>query len=364
MLPRLLLGLLIALPLLPAMALASPPTPYLSAEVVYTGGTAFLRGSTRIISGIIRKCANSVPGCPTSFQRSTIYFRLPPGIHYVSHSTYAPVFPATCTTSMMPDGAEHVACTGGGLSTGIYNVGQITLTVAVALDAPIGLGRLVIGVDDSLPAESGTLAGCIVDSLPNYCVERNLPIEAAAMADLYIQQANHSPLVFQPDEVTSRITIYLVNQGNAPTSGTHMQAHLPAGFEWQLATTTTNGLAMTCSSTGSWQTTGQTVTCSGGALAASGSVDVKLGIRPRDNIEVPGPVPVVGAVNQGASADPAVLAACASDSSPAHCIWHNVQTWIPCARSRDTGIFCDSFDVPFPTAVPPPAAMSGAFIDE
>ena len=349
--PRLLSGLLVALLLLPAAATASEPSPYLSAELTFTGGSTFLRGTNRVFYANIRKCAQSVPGCPTNFPRSSLYFRLPPGISYVSHSAGAPLSPVTCSTAAMPDGSQHVACTGGGLSTGIYTVGQLGLTVAVASDAPLGPGRLVLGVDDSLPAESGTLAECIADSFPNYCTEAMRDIEAAPMADFYIDQVHHSPLVFQPDDMTSRVSVTVGNRGNLATSGTHVQTHLPPGFQWNLATTSTGSFAMTCAKTGDWQTDGETVTCSGGALAASTYFDVILGVRPRDSMEVPGPLPVVVAVNNGASADPAILLACANDSSPAHCDWHEVPTWVSCAHNRDTGIFCDSFDVQVPIGV-------------
>ena len=348
--PRLSCGLLIALCVLPATVSASEPTPYLSAEMSNIGGSSYLRGTTRTVNTIIRKCAQTVPGCPTSFPRSSLYFRLPPGISYLSHYTYAPLVPVTCVATGMPDGGQHLACTGGGLSTGIYTVGQLVLTVAIAADAPLGPARFVMAVDDSLPEESGTLAECIDDQFPNYCTEITPTIEVAPAADLYIDQVNHSPLVFEPDVMTSRVTVYVGNRGNAPTTGTHMQAHLPPGLQWQLATTTTGGFAMTCSKTGSWNSAGETVTCSGGALAANSYFDIKLGIRPRDNMEVPGPLPVLAAVNQGAVADPAVLLACANDSSPAHCAWHEVPTWIACARTRDSGIFCDSFDVQVPVS--------------
>lgn len=348
MLRRLFYGLLLVLIALPATAAASEPTPYLSIQAIVVGSTTFLRGTTRRISGIIQKCAPSVPGCPTNFPRSSLYYRLPPGISYVSHYTYAPIFPATCTVTDMPDGSEHVACTGGGLGTGIYTSGQIELTVAVAGDAPLGPARLVMAVDDSLPEESGTLDECLDDSLPNYCDERMLDIDAAPAPDLYIDVVNHSPDVFEPDDMASVIRVSVGNRGNAPTTGTHLQAHLPPGFQWQLATTSTGAFAMTCSKTGTWQGVGETVTCSGGALAANSWINITLGVRPRDSMEVPGPLPVVIAVNADASADPAVLLACANDPSPAHCAWHEVATWIACARNRDSGIFCDGFDVQVP----------------
>ena len=108
---------------------------------------------------------------------------------------------------------------------------------------------------------------------------------------------------------------------------------------------------MTCSKAGSWQTDGETVTCSGGALAAAKYTDIILGIRPRGNMEIPGPLPVVAAVNDAASADSAVLLACTDDSSPAHCGWHEVTTWIACAYNRESGIFCDGFDVEVPAGL-------------
>ena len=351
---RLLPLLLVALLLLPTSAEALDPTPYLTAQVAPVGSPTFLRGTNRRIISFIRQCAPSVPGCPSSFDRSSLYYRLPPGITYVSHSSYAPLVPLTCSATAMPDGSQYFACTGGGLSGGMYNVGSLELTVKVANDAPLGTGRLVMGVDASPPDESSTLVECIDDQFPNYCAEMSIPIDVAPAADLFIDQVRHSPLVFQPDDSTSRIAIYIGNRGNAPTTGTHVQTHLPPGFQWNPATTYTSGFAMTCSKTGSWQTDGETVTCSGGALAV-GYIDLFLGIRPRDTMEIPGPLPVVVAVNDAPGADPAVLLACAIDSSPAHCAWHEVPTWVACARGRDTGIFCDGFDVQVPigvTAVP------------
>lgn len=345
MLPRLFCGLLVALFALPTTAAAAEPTPYLSMQAFVVGDTTFLRGTTRRISGIIQKCAQSVPGCPSNFPRSSLYYRLPPGVSYVSHYTYAPIFPATCTVTAMPDASEHVVCTGGGLGTGIYTSGQVELTVAVAGDAPLGSARLVMAVDDSLPEESGTLDECLEDTFPNYCDERMLTIGVSPAADLYVEYVNHTPEVFEPDDMTSVVRVGMFNRGNAPTTGTHLQVQLPPGFQWQLATTSTVAFAMTCSKTGKWNTVGETVSCSGGALAASSSADIILGIRPRDNMEVPGPLPVVIAVNDGAGADAAVLLACASDASPAYCAWHEVRTYIACARQHGAdGIFCDGFE--------------------
>ena len=353
MLSRLLSGLLIALSVLPVPAGASEPTPYLSAETGIIGAPTFLRGTVRRIIGRIRMCSQAtVPGCPGSFARSSLYFQLPPGIHFVSFATGAPLTPVTCSTTAMPDGSERLTCTGGGLSAGgSYAVGQIDVTVAVASDAPLGPARMVLAVDDSLPAESATLAECIDDPLSNYCKALIIPIDVAPMADVFIDQVRHSPLVFQPDDMTSKVTVFVGNRGNAATTGTHVQTHLPPGFQWNLATTTISGFSMTCSKTGSWQADGETVTCSGGALAANTYFDVILGIRPRDSMEIPGPLPVLVAVSDGPSADPAILMACANDSSPAHCTWREVPTWVACARGRDSGIFCDGFDVQVPIGV-------------
>lgn len=187
-------------------------------------------------------------------------------------------------------------------------------------------------------------------------------IDVAPAADLYFDQVRHSPLVFQPDDVNSRIAITFGNRGNLPTTGTHVQTHLPPGLQWNLAKTSTTGLAMSCSKTGSWQTDGETVTCSGGAHPV-GYTDLYLGIRPRDTMEVPGPLPVLIAVSEGASVDPAVLLACAADSSPAHCAWREIPTWIPCARSRDSGIFCDGFDVQVPIGFQSLKDEPGATVD-
>lgn len=350
---RTLFGLLLAAFFVPSGgAMASEPTPYLSAQLFSVGGNSYLRGTTHRIYGRIRQCVQSVPGCPSSFERSGLYFLLPPGIHYDSHSAYAPLAPVTCLPTLLTDGREQVVCSGGGLTGGMYNVGQVELIVTVANDAPLGSARAVLGVDDSLPAESNTLAECIDDPLPNYCSEMMLDIGVAPMADLYIDSLWHTPLVFEPDDLTSLVTVSVGNRGNAPSTAVHLQTHLPPGFQWQLATTTTGAFPMTCSKTGNWQNDGETVTCSGGALPADVWTEISLGVRPRDTMEIPGPLPVLSAVSDGVSADPAILLACASDPSPAHCAWHEVPTWVACARSRESGIFCDGFDVTVPVARP------------
>ncbi len=352
--PALLVAASVALYCMSPSSVAAEPTPYLSAELGLIGApSAFQRGTERRISTFIRKCAPSVPGCPGTFARSGLYYRLPPGITYVSHATYAPLLPLTCTFDVAPDGSQLIACGGGGLSGGMYNVGSLELRVAVAANAPLGAARLVMAVDDSLPGESTALAECLVDSLPNYCAERTYPIEAAPAADLFIDQMGRHPEVFQPDDLTSKIMVFLGNRGNAPSTGIHVQTHLPPGFQWNPATSSATPMQMDCSKTGSWQTEGEIVTCSGGALAAERYTDLILGIRPRAGMEVPGPLPVVVAVNDGASADPGTLLACADDPSPAHCAWYEVPTWIPCAYERESGIYCDGFDVQAPVGLSP-----------
>lgn len=355
MLPRLLLGLLLILPVVP---LAAEPTPFLNAQLsLGSSGTAnggvFLRGTNAFVHSEIHKCLQSVPGCPFSFDRSSLYYRLPPGISYVSHVASNPLAPVTCSVTTMPDTSEQVACTGGsvvGWSWAVNHRGSLRLNVTVANDAPLGSMRVVMAVDDSLPDQSATLAECLDDIFPNYCDEFTGVIDVAPAPDLHLVQMSHTPAVFQPDDISSRIELFVRNEGNAPSAGTHVQVSLPPGFQWQLASTTVIGLSMTCSASGTWND-GQTVTCSGGPLAVPNAanpntVTVRLGIRPRGSMEYPGPLPVVASVNDGASADPAVLLACAADPSPTHCAWHEVPTFVPCAYAYADGIFCDGFQPP------------------
>lgn len=334
------------------------PTPFLTAELRpsmsgTSWGGPFLRGTQAGVDSMITKCTESVPGCPLSFERSSLYYRLPPGITYVSHWASNPLAPATCTTAAAPDGGQHVACTGGsvaGWSWAINHQAQLLLTVAVAPDAPLGPMRIVMGVDDNLPAQSVTLAECLDDDFPNYCDVMDRDIEVAPAPELRIDQMSASPTVFEPDDESARINVVFRNTGNAATTATHLQVSLPPGFQWQLATTSFTGLAMICSAAGTWQT-GQVVTCSGGALpfptaANANVVTARLGIRPRGTMEFPGPLPVVASLNDGAAADTGVLLACTQDPSPAHCAWLDVPTWIPCAYAYADGIYCDGFELP------------------
>ncbi|THD14605.1 hypothetical protein B1808_02795 [Pseudofulvimonas gallinarii] len=352
---RLLSGLPILLPVAVAQA---EPTPFLNAQLrPTTSGTnlagPFLRGTQAVIDSAIIKCTESVPGCPIATDRSSLYYRLPPGMTYVSHWAATPLAPATCTTAAAPDGGQHVACTGGGLtgwSWAINHQAQLRLTVAVAADAPLGPVRIVMAVDDNLPAQSITLDECLDDAFPNYCDVLDRDIEVAPAPGLRIDQMTASPAVFEPDDESARINIVFRNTGTAPTTGTHLQVSLPPGFQWQLATTGFTGLTMGCSAAGNWQT-GQVVTCSGGALpfptaANPNVVTARLGIRPRGSMEFPGPLPVVASLNDGAAADSGVLLACTQDPSPAHCAWLDVPTWIPCAYAHADGIYCDGFELP------------------
>ena len=360
--PRALLGLLLTIPVADVSA---EPTSFLNALLSPGGsgtnnGGVFLRGTEARIQSTIFKCVENTPGCPFNFDRNSLYYRLPPGITYVSHQASNPIAPVTCTTGAAPDGGQYVACTGGsvvGWSWAAYKQATLLLNVNVATDAPLGAARVVMAVDDSLPDQSATLAECLDDIFPNYCDEFTGSIDVAPAPDLHIVQMSHTPMVFQPDDTSARIELFVRNEGNAPSTGTHVQVSLPAGFQWQLANTTVIGLTMTCSASGTWND-GQTVTCTGGPLAVPNSanastVTLRLGIRPRGSMEYPGPLPVVASVNDGTAADPAVLLACAADPSPAHCAWHEVPTWVPCAYAYADGIFCDGFQPPDEVQVHP-----------
>ena len=252
----------------------------------------------------------------------------------------------------MPDDSQHVACVGSslvGFSWAVHHNGQITLRVSVDDDAPLGNTRFVMAIDDLLPENSATLTECLSDIVPDYCIALTANTIPAPEPELVISSFTHSPTVFVVDDTSSRIHATLRNIGTAATGSTHFKVSLPPGLQWQLASTTVTGLAMTCSSAGTFAV-GQTVTCSGGALApvtAGGGniVTVALGIRPRDVMEFPGPVPVVAALHD--SDDNAVLLACAADPSPAHCAWLDVPTWIPCAHVHGAeGVYCDGFELP------------------
>lgn len=356
---RLLLALALMISLPAVDVAAQPPTPYLTAEF-NSGGTAptydaFLRGTQARIIATIRKCLGSVPGCPFQFERSSLYFHLPPGLAYVSHLASTPLNPATCTTRAAPDGGQFVACTGGSVVgyQGSNWQAQLTLHVDVAADMALGPLRLVMAVDDNLPAQSLTLAECMDDIFPNYCDDFSSVVGVAPSPALIIEQTWHVPSVFEPDEAAS-IKLFARNTGNLAGTGTHLQINLPPGFQWLLANTSSVGPLMACTATGTWNA-GQTVTCSGTGLpaTASGTVQLNLGIRPRGGMEHPGPLPVLASVNDGAAPLPAVLLACASDPSPAHCAWLEVPTFVPCAYAHADGIFCNGFELPQAVTVDP-----------
>jgi hypothetical protein len=342
--------------LLPSLKATAAPTPYLNAQLTSGGtvpGTVFLRGTQARIQAGISRCLNTVPGCPSSFARSSMYFLLPPGLTYDHHTASNPMNPATCTATAAPGGGQYVACTGGAVTGGSYSSAQLLLYVNVAVDAPLGAIRLVMAVDEDLPANSVTLAECLDDLFPNYCDDYTSSIGAAPAPVLLFQNPVFYPAVLEPDHPSS-IVLFARNNGNAPSTATHLQTSLPPGFQWLPANTSTVGPTLTCTAAGTWNT-GQTVTCSGAGLPAttSGTVQLTLGVRPRIGMETPGPLPVVASINEGASPDPAVLLACAADPSPQHCAWLDVPTHVPCAFGFADGIFCNGFDPLQPVLIHP-----------
>src|SRR5690606_31135830 len=126
--------------LLPSLKAAAAPTPYLNANLASGGtvpGTVFLRGTQARIQAGISRCLNTVPGCPSSFARSSMYFLLPPGLTYDHHTASNPMNPATCSVTAAPGGGQYVACTGGAVTGGSYSSAQLLLYVNVAVDAPL-----------------------------------------------------------------------------------------------------------------------------------------------------------------------------------------------------------------------------------
>jgi hypothetical protein len=356
MLPRILLTLLLVLPAIEGRA--QQPNPYLNATLTIANtppSQNLQRGTVGRIQANPSKCLGSVPGCPFNFDRTSLYFHLPAGLTYSHHTASSPLHPMTCTSAPVSGGASVVSCSGGSLAgyQGSNWHSQLLLYVNVAEDMPLGQTRLVMAVDDNLPQDSVTLAECLDDIYPNYCDDFTATVEVAPAPKVIIEAAWHHPTVFQPDTPSS-LVVFARNNGNLASTHTHIQVALPPGLQWQLATTSTVGPLMTCTASGAWAT-GQTVTCSGAGLPAttSGTVQLTLGIRPRAAMEYPGPLVAVGAVNDGPNPEPAVLSACALDPSPAHCMWHEIPTFVPCAYAYEDGVFCDGFDPLQPVFVHP-----------
>ena len=59
----------------------------------------------------------------------------------------------------------------------------------------------------------------------------------------------------------------------------------------------------------------------------------------------PGPLVIVGGIDAANPATTATLAACTADPNHAHCFWHEIPSFAPCAAQYgDDGVYCDSFD--------------------
>ena len=70
---------------MPAAGAPGEPSPFLYARGLQGRSLGapwgeFRRGTLADLIGDVSKCTETVPGCPFSLDRTSLYFRLPPGI--------------------------------------------------------------------------------------------------------------------------------------------------------------------------------------------------------------------------------------------------------------------------------------------
>lgn len=345
--------LVLLLALAPVVAVADP-SPFLTATIdgSMSGtnyGGPFLRGTSAQITTRVQKCTTA--SCPLALERTSLYYRLPPGLELISYTPFNPV-QAVCTAGPVEPGGQTIVCTGNGLSgngLGINHYSGVNLIVQVAPSAPLGTGRITMAVDDSLPGESGTLALCQQDASPSYCDTLDRGIAPGPEPDLHLFDESHAPGVFLAGAQDARVQVYFQNRGNAPTQATHLYIALPPGFEWRPADTSGLGLSLACTPSGS-VASGQVLTCSGGALQTPTAANnhlgrLTLGITPRPTMEQPGPLPVVFALGDGNTTGENLLLGCTDNPEQNHCAWLWVPTGTACGnRIVAHGIHCDGFE--------------------
>lgn len=270
----------------------------------------------------------------------TLKVDLPPRTHF---NQAGGSIPLSCAALAQGD-HEVVTCTTPAMYASQYAFA--TIRVDVAPDIPVpgpAYFHAAIGNAVQPPPSS-----CAADPYQRGCGRlawATRPPRAAALAFTGVQ---HSPAYFMLGQRNGPLVANLTNLGEGNASATTVMLRLPPGFRYARLVNSIPAFACT---PGGDVATGQTVACSAAGLPASTSGFLSVAVDLDAGTETPGPVVVLGAIDQSSPAGSDTLLACASDPGHAYCFWHEIATFAPCALQYGAdGVYCDGFDVPLPSA--------------
>lgn len=257
-------------------------------------------------------------------------------------------------------GNPNIDCSAAGqivTCTTPYYAAQITnvlFDVALPTDIPVP-GPILFHAAISNDVQQQTLANCKVDPYQVGCGRLTVPTRGPFAAYLRFKSpdgASHAPGVFVLGRENGPIQLRFENIGDGTADATTVAVKLPPGFD-NVSDIGSSIATMGCSTSGDVQT-GLILTCTGAGMppTAPGMAHwLRFKVTPDATTETPGPVVVLGAIDQSDPASLDTLNACASDPDHSYCLWHEIPTYAPCALQYGTdGIYCDGFDETLPFA--------------
>ena len=189
---------------------------------------------------------------------------------------------------------------------------------------------------------------CVADPSQRGCGRLAVNTRPSSVAFLRFDDPDvqHSPPYFTVGQDNGPVIVNFRNIGDGVAANTAIQIKLPPGFAY---THTFSAIpALSCTTSGTLAS-GQLLTCQGAPMAASASGYLSFGVHLDPVLtDVPGPLPLLGAIDTSNPANTTLLASCANDPSPSNCFWHEIPTDGWCLGTD--AIFCDGFeDDPLPT---------------
>ena len=263
---------------------------------------------------------------------------LPPGVSYAGRPNIA------CSAE-----GQVVTCVPAQYAVQITNV---YFDVALPNDIPVP-GPIEFHAAISNDVQQQTLAQCRADPYQVGCGRLSVPTRGPRTAYLRFKTpdgATHSPNLFVLGRENGPIQLAYENIGDGNAAATTVAVKLPPGFDNLTGITGNSNPAPTCSTSGDVDA-GLILVCTGNGVPSGASGWLRFNVTPDATTEAPGPVVLLGAIDSSSPANLDTLIACASDPDHAHCVWHGIPTYAPCALQYGAdGVYCDGFDEMLPFA--------------
>lgn len=301
--------------------------------VTWPGDQPFEAGTQRIVEVDFQSV-----GYDYTSGAVTLEVDLPPRFHFTQNSSN-PAF--TCTAQMQAD-HERVTCTTPALNSTGYVGLYVTAAPDIAVPGPVYFHAAIGNAVQPPPTN------CAADPYQKGCGRLEWATRPPRVAALAFNGVQHSPAYFALGQRNGPLVVNVRNLGEGNASATTVVLRLPPGFHY--ANLIASLPAFACTPSGD-AATGQILACTAAGLVASSTGFLSFAVDLDASTEAPGPVVLLGAIDQSSPASTSALTACASDPSPSHCLWHEIPTYAPCALQYGAdGIYCDGFDETMPFA--------------